>query len=197
MPDPSASRARLPSPGSSEHAWVAAPPLFSPIFSSSPPCLFSAMDPSGKPRSGLPRRHRRPPPRHPSPDQPPQPPSCTYSATASFSRRQRSASSSPKRRATHGSFYKNETFSQKYSLKKVLRVQLPKTTRAFWQKVRDGEPERLNPCFIITSTNARALQREKNDGLLMTKMMDQLRVGFFGTPVRDMSYLFSLSQVLT
>uniref|UniRef100_A0A452Z580 Uncharacterized protein n=1 Tax=Aegilops tauschii subsp. strangulata TaxID=200361 RepID=A0A452Z580_AEGTS len=63
-PDPSVSRACLPSPGSCEflprssHRPFFLPHLISPF------CPGAAMDPPGKPHSGLPTRHRRPPHRH-------------------------------------------------------------------------------------------------------------------------------------
>ena len=96
---PSVSRARPPSPGSGElrpsSLRTAFPlSLLLSLASLSPLCpiVVDAMNPPGKPRSGLPRRHRRSSPRRPPPDPPPQPLPRTDPAPASSSRCRRSAS---------------------------------------------------------------------------------------------------------
>ena len=81
------------------------------------PGAADAMDPSGKPRSGLPRRHQRPFPRRPSLDPAPQPLPRTdrsLQAPALTDVLHRGLNT----QKTQGSFCKNETFPQISHLKR-------------------------------------------------------------------------------
>ncbi|EMS65785.1 hypothetical protein TRIUR3_34264 [Triticum urartu] len=66
-----------------------------------------------------------------------------------------------------------------------LRISLPSPRRA---RIRSLQASAVADVLHQAAPKREQRKREKNDGLLMTKMMDQLRVGFFGTPKYCASY---------